>query len=134
MDNIPNMPSGKTFPEHSVQTKARTSEPSWRNWQESKKLMFQSLDLTKANGQNQDSSPETIGALLGEPWMPSIGASPNVDCVSRLSSILQVGVPEKYYLSRKACEGILRRASRRGKQLPELLKKALEQQMEYMPK
>ena len=76
MDNIPNMPSGKMFPEHSVQTKARTSEPSWRNWQESKKLSFQSLDLTKANGQRQDSSPETIGALLGELWTPSIGVSP----------------------------------------------------------
>ena len=66
----------------------------------------------------------------GELWMPSTGAFPNVACASRLSSILQVGVPEKYYLSRKACEGILRRASRRGKELPELLKMALEQQIE----
>ena len=86
MDNIPNMPSGKTFPEHSVQTKARTSEPSWKNWHESKKLAFQSLDLTKANGQKQDSSQETIGALLGEPWMPSIGAFPNV----RISLVLDL--------------------------------------------
>ena len=69
----------------------------------------------------------------GEQWMPSTGAFPNVACASRLSSILQVGVPEKYYLSRKACEGILRRASRRGKQLPELLKTALEQQIAQMP-
>lgn len=61
--------------------------------------------------------------------MPNTGVCPNVVCASRLSSILQVGVPEKYYLSRKACEGILRRASRRGKQLPELLKSALEQQI-----
>ena len=75
----------------------------------------------------------TDGALRGEPWMPSIGACPNVACASRLSSILQVGVPEKYYLSRKACEGILRRASRRGKELPELLKMALEQQIAQMP-
>ena len=52
MKNIPNMPSGKMFPEHSAPTKAKTSEPSWRNWYESKKLAFQSLDLTKANGQN----------------------------------------------------------------------------------
>lgn len=73
---------------------------------------------------------QTTTRWRGEPWMPSIGAFPNVDCASRLSSILQVGVPEKYYLSRKACEGILRRASRRGKELPELLKMALEQQIE----
>ena len=73
---------------------------------------------------------QTITRWRGEQWMPSTGVSPNVACASRLSSILQVGVPEKYYLSRKACEGILRRASRRGKQLPELLKMALEQQIE----
>ena len=36
--------------------------------------------------------------------------------------------PEKYYLSPKACLGILRRASARGKELPELLRKALEHQ------
>lgn len=75
----------------------------------------------------------TDGALRGEPWTPSTGVFPNVVCASRLSSILQVGVPEKYYLSQKACEGILRRASRRGKQLPELLKMALEQQIAQMP-
>lgn len=45
-----------------------------------------------------------------------------------LSQILQAGVPEKYYLSPKACLGILHRASVRGKELPELLKKALERQ------
>lgn len=73
---------------------------------------------------------QTTTRWRGEQWMPSTGAFPNVACASRLSSILQVGVPERYYLSRKACEGILRRASRRGKQLPELLKTALEQQIE----
>lgn len=35
-------------------------------------------------------------------------------------------MPEKYYLSKTACEGILRRASERGKELPEKLKRALE--------
>jgi cytidylate kinase len=44
-----------------------------------------------------------------------------------LSSILEANAPEKYYLSAKACEGILRRAERRGKQLPAMLKTALEQ-------
>jgi len=29
-------------------------------------------------------------------------------------------------LSRRACEGILRRAEKRGKELPEMLRKALE--------
>ena len=34
----------------------------------------------------------------------------------------------KYYLSAKACQGILNRAKRRGKELPEMLRIALEQQ------
>ena len=39
---------------------------------------------------------------------------------------------EQYYLSQRACLGILRRAAARGKKLPPLLKKALEQQAERM--
>jgi hypothetical protein len=45
-----------------------------------------------------------------------------------LSQILQAEVPEKYYLSPKACQGILRRAAARGKELPEMLRVALEDQ------
>lgn len=48
--------------------------------------------------------------------------------LSILSQILMADAPEKYYLSQKACLGILRRASARGKELPELLKIALERQ------
>ena len=60
--------------------------------------------------------------------MPACGASPNAENASTLSQILQAGVPERYYLSPKACQGILRRASVRGKELPEVLRKALERQ------
>ena len=56
------------------------------------------------------------------------GEFPNADAASTLSQILQAEVPEKYYLSQKACLGILRRASARGKELPEVLRKALIQQ------
>jgi hypothetical protein len=45
--------------------------------------------------------------------------------VSSLSQILQADVPGKYFLSRKARQGILRRAEMRGKALPEMLKTAL---------
>jgi len=65
--------------------------------------------------------------------MHNIGESPNVDVASSLSRILQPleDVPEKYYLSAKACLGILRRAKERGKELPEELKIALERQAGY---
>jgi hypothetical protein len=46
---------------------------------------------------------------------------------SLLSDILEVGnVPQKHYLSKTACQGILRRAETRGKVLPPLLQEALE--------
>ena len=47
---------------------------------------------------------------------------------STLSQILIHQVPEKYYLSQKACLGIIRRASERGKRLPEVLELALLRQ------
>ncbi len=42
-----------------------------------------------------------------------------------LSDVLELDVSEKYYLSPKACVGILRRAEKRGKELPEMLRLAL---------
>jgi hypothetical protein len=46
-----------------------------------------------------------------------------------LSDILETGdVPQRYYLSATACKGILRRAIKRAKELPELLRLALESQ------
>ena len=45
-----------------------------------------------------------------------------------LSEILQADAPDGYCLSPRACRGILRRASARGKELPTILRMALEQQ------
>ena len=48
--------------------------------------------------------------------------------VCSLSDVLETGnVPPRFSLSAKACSGILRRAERRGKALPPMLKAALEQ-------
>ena len=51
----------------------------------------------------------------------NISESPNVGVESSLSDILETDVHPKYYLSPKACRGILRRAEKRGKALPEML-------------
>jgi hypothetical protein len=66
--------------------------------------------------------------LLTELSTVNIGVCPNVENASFLSEILQVNVPQTYFLSPKACQGILRRASARGKELPEVLRIALELQ------
>ena len=44
-----------------------------------------------------------------------------------LESILEPTVADKYFLSAKACRGILRRSKKRGKTLPEHLHRALEE-------
>ena len=53
-------------------------------------------------------------------------AVPQDDGVCSLSDILIIGsVPMRYFLSRDASKGILNRAAKRGKELPEDLKSAL---------
>ena len=85
------------------------------------------------------------GNLVGVSWetgIPWLGASstlnfgefPNVAEESGLWQILEANVPQKYYLSARACAGVLRRAERRGKELPTILKTALEQQIERWEK
>lgn len=63
--------------------------------------------------------------------MLNTGECPNVVKESLLSWILEDNVPQKFYLSARACHGILTRASRRGKPLPDLLKNALLEMIEW---
>lgn len=65
---------------------------------------------------------------LGDSWTLNTGECPSVENVSTLYTILTENVPQKYYLSAKACLGILRRAEQRGRTLPEVLETALKQQ------
>lgn len=55
----------------------------------------------------------------GASWMPNTSAWPNDADVCSLSSVLETGlIPQKYFLSGRACAGILRRAERRKKTFP----------------
>jgi hypothetical protein len=55
------------------------------------------------------------------------GRPPSDGDVCSLWDILEIGdLPQRYYLTAKACSGVLRRAERRAKQLPLLLQQALE--------
>lgn len=93
-----------------------------------------------ADGAKPEQSPETDGAWLGDSLTLNTGEKPSMTAVqevcsawgphsaakeSLLSQILEVNAPEKYFLSARACRGILTRASRRGKKLPDLLETAL---------
>ena len=126
---------GKMFPAPLVQERqrAKTSESFWRRSSALSAIPFQSLDLTPG-----------AGNLLGEfywelisPWRGgastlNTGVSPKDAKESSLSQILQADPPLKYYLSPKACLGILRRAFERGKELPKKLERALKIQAGLM--
>lgn len=61
------------------------------------------------------------------------GEKPMVPVETKLSDILETNPDPKYNLSPKACQGILNRAARRGKELPEMLRAALERQAKAIP-
>ena len=120
---------GKTFPEPSpaAPQKARTSASSSKRSSALKFVMFQSLDLTPGAGNLLGESYwELISPWRGDALTLNTGVSPREEKESSLSQILQVNPPSKYYLTRKACLGILRRAFEREKGLPKKLQEALE--------
>lgn len=151
---------GKMSPEHSVQTKGKTSERSLKKPSKSQTKMPLFLDL-RGNGPRADVSWERdltdLIPLLGEFMMPNfgechsegkdyvflltttdsppqrfylnMGEKPMTPIITKLSDILEEDADPKYWLSSRACLGILNRAEKRGKQLPEILKTALENQL-----
>lgn len=115
------------------------------------------LDLRTENGHQADVSWETDGQSLGcfmmhsttahlkgaeeyvcvltstenphQEYYLNCGEKPLTPNSTKLSQILEWGSnTEKYKLSPKACQGILNRAERRGKELPKILKDALIRQ------
>ena len=70
---------------------------------------------------------QTDGLSLGEYMTHSFGECPKDARESRLSQILEDKPHPKYCLSGKACQGILNRAKKRGKELPKILEDALLQ-------
>ena len=124
--------SGRTSPERSVATAERTSVPSSKKQHTSQTKTPLFLNLQTGNGQPPAQSWETDGVSLGEFSTRSFGESPSVAVESRLSQILEAAPHPKYYLSKTACLGILRRAEARGKELPPQLKEALMIQAELV--
>ncbi len=65
-------------------------------------------------------------ASHGESWTLNTSEYPSDGAVSSLSDVLETGeLPRRFYLSGRACRGILRRAEKRGKTLPPPLAHAL---------
>ena len=121
MENIQISLFGKMYPERSVVIKGAILEPCLKKLQ---RPIFQCLQVE--NGQPQEWFEGGQFVPLGDSLTLNIGEYPREESVSTLSEVLEAIVPKKYYLSATACAGILRRAERRGKELPPLLKEALK--------
>lgn len=124
MENIQLSLFGRMYQELFQVTTERILEPCLKK---SQTPIFQCLQV--ANGQPQEWLEGERLTPLGESLMLNIGEYPSVENESTLSEILEDNVPEKYYLSPKACLGILRRAKNKGRKLPDNLRIALEQKV-----
>ena len=125
--------SGKMSSEPSQATAEKTSRPSSKKpsgSQNRKPPILKCLKKVGTPGGDTTMKWEDDGALRGECSARNTGESPNVAVESRLSQILEATPHGKYCLSGKACQGILRRAERRGKALPSVLKAVLLTQSE----
>ncbi|MDE6456733.1 MAG: DNA cytosine methyltransferase [Dysosmobacter sp.] len=91
------------------------------------------LDLRTGAGNMLGPYWETDPQWLGCGGTLNTSECPKDAVESSLSAILQEDAPSKYYLTRKACLGILRRAMERKKDLPEELELALKAQAGVIP-
>lgn len=127
----PDSCAGKMSPVHSPAGSKRemTSGSSWRKHSELVYQEFMFLKITLGDGDILGQPYwEILSPYVGESSTLNTGVCPRVVRGSSLWQILEPHPQRKYYLSRKACLGILRRARKRGKELPATLKLALEMQ------
>ena len=111
MQRNPSGLSGKMYPVSCHLTEEKILAPSSGHWQNS-----------------------GMGSHIGFLTL-STSESPKDAEESLLSDTLETGaLPQRFYLSQKACRGILSRAERRGKKLPPMLKEALERQAQMEEK
>ena len=120
---------GRTYPERSPATREQTLLSWLENW-----LGPDSMSRAK-NGRHPvlqsartDSSSGAFWTRSTSEWNHTLVPSHSDGAVCSLSSILERGqIDPRYFLSQKACAGILRRAEKRGKALPPALLQALQQ-------
>jgi hypothetical protein len=92
----------------------------------SQDLQGYSLKFLTRAGKTVDLAAVFSTTFLGEFWTLNTSEFPSDADASSLWQVLEPEAPQKYYLSPKACSGILRRAEKRGKKLPTLLEHCLQ--------
>ena len=114
-------PYGKTSLESSATIKGEALLQWLEKWQ------GYTLTYRKVDGETPVFSSAQMPLSSGQFWMRNSSEFRSGAVASSLSEILETGpVDRRYFLSPKACKGILRRAANRGKSLPPSLREALE--------
>ena len=121
----PDSASGKMSLAPSPARRAETSTQCSRSSSTLKNHSFMLLDLSPGAGNMLGPCWEYDPVWLGPPGTLNTSECPKDVVASSLSQILQASAPFKYYLTRLACLGILRRAEERNKPLPPMLEWAL---------
>ena len=99
---------GRTSPASCLPTEEGTLEPLSEGWKNAGIMR-----------------PGECLTLSMSEWTGMDGQSLKEEGVCSLSDILETGdVPQRFFLTAKACQGILRRAEERGKELPSALASA----------
>lgn len=123
LEDLPLFACGKTSPESSTQATTH-SDVFWEDWPEA--AVRCNLQTPNGGGRTLVMCADPNGESRGDASMPNISVWPNDASVCSLSRVLETGsVPSRFFLSSKACSGILRRAEKRGKELPPALHAAL---------
>ena len=113
--------SGKTYQAYSQAPKERILGHSFQD-------SPAGISLCRRNGETQGllTAPQVPTEWLGECLTLSTLEFLSAAVASSLSDILETGdVPQRFFLSATACQGILRRAEKIGKKLPQQLHEAL---------
>lgn len=114
---VPAGSSGRMFPESCPRTEDGTLLPC--------SGVFQNSGMGGPTGSWTASTSEHV-AFQGQ--SPSEDGASSSSLIA-LSEVLETGsVPQRYFLTPRACQGILRRSDKRDKELPPTLRAALEEQ------
>lgn len=121
--------ASKMFPASSRLTAAEPSECSSPQPQDTQQDMFSNPPQEGgATAVSLNPMTKTPSASHGGCWTLNTTEFHKGAVASSLSDILETGDQlRRYYLTPRACAGILRRAEKRGKKLPEPLERALQQ-------
>ena len=120
-ESSPSPSSGKMSPASSA-LQTMPSDAFWLDWSER---------MTRWSPQGVGGRTLVMCAVPGEQsrggsLTPNISEWPNDAAVCSLWQVLEGSVPSRFFLSSTACAGILRRAEKRGKKLPTMLRHALQ--------